>query len=116
MVFIFGGIYIDLAQPPMPGLDFPLGADSPLHYADPARRLCGVHAPVEYTANTGIANGFTPYYVAAVTFSTLGFTDIAVPYNLKAQIVLLANALFGYIVFGLLLSILANVIARRAGG
>lgn len=91
------------------------------HALMPCDLGAGVYGPcagaqVEYTPNIGVFNGFTPYYVAAVTFSTLGFTDIAVPKTFLGQVVLMANAMFGYIVFGVLLSILANVVARRAGG
>lgn len=103
-IFIFGGMYEDLAR-------------HALYCEDAQKRLCGpLCSPIEYTDNTGVRNGFTPYYLAALTFSTLGFTDIAVPHNFTAQCVLIANALCGYIVFGLLLSVLANVVARRAGG
>ena len=96
------------------------------HWAPIAGGVCptgdGGHAAahLEYIgadgggANVGVCNGLTPYYAAAVSFSTLGFTDVIRPTSVWGQIALMANVLAGYFVLGLLLAILANTVARRA--
>lgn len=56
---------------------------------------------------------FTPYYFSVVTFTTLGFGDV-VPLNLAGEIWVTIEVVFGYIMLGGLISILANKIARRA--
>jgi len=56
---------------------------------------------------------FTPYYFSIVTFTTLGFGDV-VPLNLAGEIWVTIEVVFGYIMLGGLISILANKIARRA--
>jgi hypothetical protein len=69
---------------------------------------------ISFTGNIGADNAFRPFYAAAISFSTLGFTDIVVGESLVGQIVLMANVLLGYVTLGLLLAILANGVARRA--
>jgi uncharacterized protein YjbI with pentapeptide repeats len=105
LIFFFGSLYA--AWAPIAGGVCPTDA-----MARP-----GAH--VEYigagaSANIGVCNGFTPYYAAAVSFSTLGFTDVIRPTSFLGQAALMFNVLAGYFVLGLLLAILANTIARRA--
>jgi uncharacterized protein YjbI with pentapeptide repeats len=69
---------------------------------------------VHYVEHAGVDNAFRPFYVAALAFSTLGFTDVVAAASLQGQIALLANVLLGYLTLGLLLAILANGVARRA--
>ena len=55
----------------------------------------------------------TPYYFSIVTFTTLGFGDIR-PLNIWGELVVILEVIFGYVGLGLLISILANKVARRA--
>ena len=55
----------------------------------------------------------TPFYFSIVTLTTLGFGDVTPMTNL-AQLVVMAEVILGYIGLGLLISILANKVARRA--
>ncbi len=55
----------------------------------------------------------TPFYFSAVTFTTLGYGDVAAN-SFLGQCLVVLEVVFGYVTLGLLLSILANQIARRA--
>jgi len=55
----------------------------------------------------------SPFYFSVVTLTTLGFGDV-VPRSLAAQLVVIAEAVAGYVMLGGLLSILSNKMARRA--
>lgn len=56
---------------------------------------------------------FAPFYYSIVTFTTLGFGDIT-PSSLAGQFLVVGEVLFGYLALGMLVSILANKVARRA--
>ena len=56
---------------------------------------------------------FTPWYYSVVTFVTLGFGDISAK-GLAGEVCVVAEVLLGYVTLGLLLSVLANVFARRS--
>ncbi len=55
----------------------------------------------------------TPYYYSIVTFTRLGSGGIA-PTHWVGEIVLICERILGYVALGLLLSILANRVARRS--
>lgn len=55
----------------------------------------------------------TYLYFSVSTFMTLGMGDVR-PLNWQAQLLVLTEVMTGYVMFGILLSILANKIARRA--
>jgi hypothetical protein len=55
----------------------------------------------------------TPYYYSIVTFTRLGSGGI-VPTHWVGEIVLICERILGYVALGLLLSILANRVARRS--
>lgn len=57
--------------------------------------------------------GISLLYYSIVTFTTLGFGDI-VPQIPVLQIVIIIEVILGYIMLGGLISILANVLARRS--
>jgi hypothetical protein len=59
------------------------------------------------------ASWFSPYYFSVVTLTTLGFGDIT-PVNTAGQIFVALEVLLGYAILGLLISILANKVARRS--
>jgi hypothetical protein len=61
------------------------------------------------TANTW----FTPYYFSIVSYTTLGFGD-ARPATLAGEIIVSSEVILGYTTLGLLLSVLAQSIARRS--
>jgi uncharacterized protein YjbI with pentapeptide repeats len=56
---------------------------------------------------------FSPFYFSVVTLTTLGFGDV-VPSTFAGQILVVTQAILGYVGLGGLLSIMANKIARRA--
>jgi hypothetical protein len=56
---------------------------------------------------------FTPYYFSIVTFTTLGFGDIA-PKTTLGEIIVSTEVVIGYTMLGLLLSVLAEKVARRS--
>ena len=55
---------------------------------------------------------FTPYYFSIVTYTTLGFGDVR-PATLVGEIIVSSEVILGYTTLGLLLSVLAQNIARR---
>jgi uncharacterized protein YjbI with pentapeptide repeats len=56
---------------------------------------------------------FTPFYYSIVTYTTLGFGDVTAN-NWLGEIIVISEVIVGYFTLGLLLSILANTIARRS--
>ena len=56
---------------------------------------------------------FTPFYFSIVTYTTLGFGDIK-PKTLAGELVVSSEVILGYTTLGLLLSVLAQNIARRS--
>jgi len=56
---------------------------------------------------------FTPIYFSIVTYTTLGFGDIA-PQTLLGEIIVSSEVIIGYLTLGLLLSVLAEKVARRS--
>jgi hypothetical protein len=56
---------------------------------------------------------FTPFYYSIVTYSTLGFGDIT-PNHWIGELIVVIEVILGYVTLGLLLSILANKVARRS--
>ena len=55
----------------------------------------------------------TPFYYSIVTYTTLGFGDV-IPQNKLGQCVVIMEVVAGYLTLGLLVSILANKVARRS--
>ena len=56
---------------------------------------------------------FSSVYYSIVTLTTLGYGDV-IPASSGAQMVVISEALLGYVGLGGLLSILSNKMARRA--
>ena len=56
---------------------------------------------------------FTPFYFSIVTYTTLGFGDVK-PKTLAGELVVSSEVILGYTTLGLLLSVLAQNIARRS--
>ena len=56
---------------------------------------------------------FSPFYYSIVTYTTLGFGDIT-PRHWIGEIIVVAEVILGYATLGLLLSILANRVARQS--
>ncbi|MEM9376413.1 MAG: pentapeptide repeat-containing protein [Pseudomonadota bacterium] len=57
---------------------------------------------------------FQPWFVAAMGFATLGISDVASPLTGAGQLLMIANVLAGFTIFGLLLAVLGNRFARRS--
>lgn len=99
-ILLFGAIYAEYAIPswlswlPQPFKEFLIDIDPK------------IDMPYSYS-------NFTPYYFSVVTFTTLGFGDIT-PSNLTGEVFVTIEVLLGYVMLGLLISILANKIARRS--
>jgi len=56
---------------------------------------------------------FTPFYYSLVTYTTLGFGDVTAD-SLIGEMLVISEVVVGYFTLGLLLSILANTVARRS--
>jgi len=56
---------------------------------------------------------FTPFYYSMVTYTTLGYGDVTAE-NVYGEILVISEVVLGYFTLGLLLSIIANTIARRS--
>ena len=56
---------------------------------------------------------FTPFYYSIVTYTTLGFGDVT-PGHWLGEVIVTLEVIAGYLTLGLLVSILANTVARRA--
>jgi hypothetical protein len=66
---------------------------------------------LDYSGGSGSA--LSPFYFSIITYTTLGFGDIT-PASWQGEVLVVAEVIFGYTTLGLLLSILANRVARRA--
>lgn len=62
----------------------------------------------------GLKHWFYPWFVAAMGFATLGIADLAKPLTGLGMLLMIANVLAGFFTLGLLLSVLANIFARRS--
>src|SRR6266699_2080637 len=56
---------------------------------------------------------FSPFYFSIVTFTTLGFGDVT-PNGVGGEMIVSLQVISGYLTLGLLISILANKVARRS--
>jgi len=56
---------------------------------------------------------FTPFYYSLVTYTTLGYGDVTAN-SLVGEMLVISEVVVGYFTLGLLLSILANTVARRS--
>ena len=56
---------------------------------------------------------FTTFYYSMVTYTTLGYGDVTAE-NIFGEILVISEVVLGYFTLGLLLSIIANTIARRS--
>jgi uncharacterized protein YjbI with pentapeptide repeats len=63
--------------------------------------------------STSAQSWFTPFYYSIVTYTTLGFGDVTANSAL-GEMIIISEVIVGYFTLGLLLSILANTIARRS--
>jgi hypothetical protein len=61
----------------------------------------------------GSGGALSPFYFSVVTYTTLGFGDIT-PAGWQGELLVILEVILGYTTLGLLLSILANRVARRA--
>ncbi len=68
-------------------------------------------ALIDYSSSA--QSWFSPFYYSIVTYTTLGFGDIT-PQHWIGEIIVVAEVVLGYTTLGLLLSILANRVARQS--
>lgn len=66
---------------------------------------------MDYSNSAG--TWFTPFYYSLVTYTTLGFGDVTAD-SLIGEMLVISEVVVGYFTLGLLLSILANTVARRS--
>jgi hypothetical protein len=66
---------------------------------------------IDYTGSAD--SPLSPFYYSIVTYTTLGFGDIT-PMNWVGELVVVSEVVMGYTTLGLLLSILANRVARQS--
>jgi len=66
---------------------------------------------MDYSNSAG--TWFTPFYYSLVTYTTLGFGDVTAD-SLIGEMLVISEVIAGYFTLGLLLSILANTVARRS--
>lgn len=69
--------------------------------------------PVLLNTQGSVDSSFTPYYYSIVTFTTLGFGDVK-PGSVAGEVVVTLEVMLGYVTLGVLVSILANKVARRS--
>lgn len=110
-VFIAGLIVIGLVGA---GYDVMDGVHVHLHYPEDAGSemftVMDLGDGVEYRAK----HWFYPWFVAAMGFATLGIADLAEPLTGWGMLLMIVNVLAGFFTLGLLLSVLANIFARRS--
>ena len=90
-----------------------VGLSCPPVTLHPADRLSAPTPAQPASSCTVRADWLTPYYFSTVTFTTLGFGDIYAK-TLAGEILVIVEVLSGYITLGLLLSVLADKVARRS--
>lgn len=66
---------------------------------------------VDYS--NSVDSWLTPFYYSIVTYTTLGFGDVT-PRSWVGEVIVVSEVVLGYVTLGLLLSILANKVARRS--
>ncbi len=68
---------------------------------------------LNYGCGSRARTWFTPFYFSIVTYTTLGFGDVF-PITPAGEIIISTEVILGYITLGLLLSVLAQKLARRS--
>ena len=66
-----------------------------------------------FTYHDSANSAFTPFYYSIATYTTLGFGDVT-PGHWMGEVIISLEVIAGYLTLGLLVSILANKVARRA--
>jgi hypothetical protein len=101
-------------------IDYGRSLTKPFSYALILSGLFGVIFFFDIRLNWGLMDysgsaqsWFTPFYYSIVTYTTLGFGDIT-PQHWLGEIIIVAEVILGYTTLGLLLSILANRVARQS--
>jgi uncharacterized protein YjbI with pentapeptide repeats len=101
-------------------IDFGRSLVAPAIYAAGLILLFGVVFALDMSLDWGLfdyegtaRSWLTPFYFSVVTYTTLGYGDVT-PTNLMGEILVVVEVLLGYTTLGLILSILANKVARRS--
>jgi hypothetical protein len=101
-------------------IDYGRSLTKPFLYAIILSALFGVIYLFDMKLNWGLMDysgsaqsWITPFYYSIVTYTTLGFGDIT-PQHWLGEIIVVVEVILGYTTLGLILSILANRVARQA--
>ena len=101
-------------------IDFGRSLVAPVIYAAGFVILFGVGFALDMSLGWGLfdyegtaRSWLTPFYFSVVTYTTLGYGDVT-PTHLVGEILVVFEVILGYTTLGLVLSILANKVARRS--
>jgi uncharacterized protein YjbI with pentapeptide repeats len=110
-VFIAGLVVIGIIGAGYNAMD---GVHVNLHYPEAPGPVSSGTEAASGTSFPQVKHWFYPWFVAAMGFATLGIADLAEPLTGWGMLLMIANVLAGFFTLGLLLSVLANIFARRA--
>jgi uncharacterized protein YjbI with pentapeptide repeats len=101
-------------------IDFGRSLIAPIIYATGLVILFGAVFALDMFLGSGLfdyeataRSWLTPFYYSVVTYTTLGYGDVT-PTHLIGEILVIIEVILGYTTLGLVLSILANRVARRS--
>jgi uncharacterized protein YjbI with pentapeptide repeats len=101
-------------------IDYGRSLITPLVYASAFVVLFGIIYGLDMVLSWGLVDFagtsrslITPFYFSVVTYTTLGFGDVT-PIHWIGELLVIVEVILGYTTLGLILSILANKVARRS--
>ena len=101
-------------------IDFGRSLVAPISYAAGFVLLFGLIFSLDMRLDWGLfdfegtsRSWLTPFYFSVVTFTTLGYGDVT-PLCLAGEFLVIVEVVLGYTTLGVVLSILANKVARRS--
>jgi hypothetical protein len=110
IAFFFGAVYADYSYPSW----MPDSWENFFVRIDPKVGIVSSNLELlSGESGTRLSGNFTPYYFSIVTLTTLGFGDVQ-PFGRTGEIWLAIEVILGYVMLGGLISIFANIFARRS--
>ena len=101
-------------------IDYGRSLITPLIYASALVLMFGIIFGLDMVLGWGLVDfegtsrsWITPLYFSVVTYTTLGFGDVT-PVHWIGELLVIVEVILGYTTLGLILSILANKVARRS--
>ncbi len=101
-------------------IDYGRSLTAPVFYAAGIVLMFGLIFSLDMMLQWGLfsfegtaSNWLTPIYFSVVTFTTLGYGDVT-PLRTLGEVLVIIEVILGYTTLGLVLSILANKVARRS--